>query len=184
MFWSENSVQISKSEKNFLIRSKNKIRKSFHGDYVSKIPSGIETPGNPQEDFSPVIPSGITSPIPMETNSKIPSGDIFPITSRDLSNIPEDTYATFYNSTSSVPTNPKVQLFEPDPTTYVKSNSNPISKTTITPPIKLNDSKIRQHIWIRIFNENQYHKDLKRYDGNENHWRKAKENWAAAISAA
>ena len=25
---------------------------------------------------------------------------------------------------------------------------------------------------------------MKRYDSNKNHWRKAKENWAAAISSA
>ena len=44
----------------------------------------------------------------MGTNFKITSGDILPIPSRDLSKIPEDTYATFYNSASSAPTNPKV----------------------------------------------------------------------------
>ena len=61
----------------------------------------------------------------------------FPIPSRDLSKIPEDTYAKFYNSASFAPFNPKVQLVKPDPTTYVKSNSGYISKTTITPPIQL-----------------------------------------------
>ena len=36
----------------------------------------------------------------MGTNFKIPSRDIFPITSRHLSKIPEDTHDTFYNSAS------------------------------------------------------------------------------------
>ena len=85
---------------------------------------------------------------------------------------------------SFAPANPMIQLFEPYPTTYVKSNSNSTSKTTITSPINIRDYKIRQQIWSRIFNDKQDHKDLKRYDGNENHWRKDKENWAAAISAA
>ena len=87
--------------------------------------------------FSPVIPSGITPLITMGTNSKIPSRDIFPIPSRDSSKIPEDTYATFYNSASFAPTNPKVQLVKLYPTTYVKYNSDFISENTITPPIKL-----------------------------------------------
>ena len=82
----------------------------------------------------------------MVTNFKIPSGDILTILSRDLSKILEDTYATFYNSASYTPTNPKVQLVKPYPTTYMKSNSDFISKTTITPPIKISDSKIRQQI--------------------------------------
>ena len=73
----------------------------------------------------------------MGNNSKIPSRDIFPINSRDLSNIPEDNYATFYNSVSFAPTNPKVHIVKPDPTTYVKSNSDYISETTITLPINL-----------------------------------------------
>ena len=120
----------------------------------------------------------------MGTNSKIPSGDILPIPSSDLSHIPEDNYATFYNSASSAPTNPKVHLVDPDPTTYVKSNSDSVYETTITPPIKLIDSNRRQQIWSRLFNDKQYPKDLKRYDGNENHWRNAKENWASAISAS
>ena len=182
-FCSENSVQNSKSGDNFSIRSRNKIGKRFHKDFVSKIPSVIETPKPPQDKFSPVIPSGITPPITMGTNSKIYSGDIFPIPSRSLSNITEDRYAAFYNSASLAPTNPKVQLVKLDPTTYVKSNSDYISKTTITPHIKLSNSNIFQHIWSLIFNNKQDPKDLKRCNGNENHWCKAKENWAAAISA-
>ena len=47
-----------------------------------------------------MIPSGITPLITMGTNFKIPSRDIFPITSRHLSKIPEDTHDTFYNSAS------------------------------------------------------------------------------------
>ena len=62
----------------------------------------------------------------MGNNSKIPSGGIFLITSWYLSNIPEDAYTTFYNSASSASTNPNVQLVEPDPTNYTKSNSDPI----------------------------------------------------------
>ena len=104
----------------------------------------------------------------MRTNFKIPSGDIFPIPSRYLSKIPEDTYATFYNSVYSASKNPKVQLVEPDPTIYVNYNSDSISKTTTTPPIKLSNSNIRQHIWSCIFNNIKDTKDLKMYDGNKN----------------
>ena len=127
-----------------------------------KIPFGIETPSPPQGNFSPVIPSAINSPIPMGTNSKIHSGDISPIPFRDLSKIPEYTYATFYNSTSSAPTNPKIQLVEPDPTTYLKSNSNSNYETTITSPIKISNYKICQQIWSRILNDKQDSKYLKR----------------------
>ena len=141
---SENSVQNSNYEENFLIILRNKIRKSFHKYSVSNILSGIETQKPPQDDFSPVINSGVTPPINMGTKFKIPYGDILPIPSGDLSKIPEDTYATFYKSASSTPTNPKVPLVEPDTTTYVNSNSDSTSKTTITPPINLSDSKIRQ----------------------------------------
>ena len=146
-----------------MIRPRNKTG-IFHKYSVSKILSDIETPNPPQDKFSPVIPSGITPLIPMGTNSKIPSSDIFPIPSRDLSKILEDTYATFYNSASSAPTDPNVQLVEPDPTTCVKYNSHYISKTTITPPINLSDSKICQQIWSHILSNKQYHKDIKRYD--------------------
>ena len=120
----------------------------------------------------------------MVTNYKITNGDMYLITFRDLSKILEDTYATFYSSTSSTSTKPNVQLVEPYPTTSVKSNSNSISETTITPPIKTSDSKILQNIWIHIFNEKQDPKELKRYDGNKNLWLKDKEHWAATISAA
>ena len=131
-----------------------------------------------------MINLGITSPIPVGTNSNITSGDIFTIPPRDLSKIPEDTYATFYNSMSSAPTNPNVKLVKPDPKTYVKSNSDSVSKTTITLPVKLSNSKIRQQICSCIFNNKQELKDIKKYNGNEKNWRKAKENWTAAISAA
>ena len=117
----------------------------------------------------------------MGTNSKNPSGDILPIPSKDLSKILTDNYATFYNSTSSAPTNPNVQLVEPYPTTYRKFNSDHISKTAITPPIKFSGSKIHQQILSHKFNDKKYPKDLKMYDGKENHWRKSKENCAAAI---
>ena len=49
---------------------------------------------------------------------------------------------------------------------------------------KLSESNISQQIWSCILNYKQEPKDLKRYNDNENHWRKAKENWADAISAA
>ena len=85
---------------------------------------------------------------------------------------------------SYAPTNPKVQLFELDPTTYMIYNYDSISETTITPHINLSDPKIFQQIWSQIFNDKQDPKYLKRYYGNENPCRKSKENWAAAISAA
>ena len=62
-----------------------------------------------------MIPSGITPPITIRNNSKIQSRDIFPIYSRDLSYIPEDNFAMFYNSASFAPTNPKVQMVKRDP---------------------------------------------------------------------
>ena len=83
-----------------------------------------------------------------------------------------------------MPTNPKVQLVKPYPTTYVKSNPDSISKTAITPPINLIESKILQKIWRCIFNNKQDTKYLKGWDGNENHWHKAKDNWDSAISTA
>ena len=88
----------------------------------------------------------------METNSMIPSCDILLIPYGYLSKTPEDAYDKLYNSASSAPTNPKVQLVEPDPTIYGKSKYDSISKNTITPAINLSDSKIHQHIWSRIFN--------------------------------
>ena len=84
---SENSVQNSNYEEDFLIILRNKIRKSFHKYSVSNILSGIETQKPPQDDFSPVITSGVTPPINMVTNSKIPSREIFPIPFRGLSKI-------------------------------------------------------------------------------------------------
>ena len=111
----------------------------------------------------------------MRTNYSIPSRDIFSIPPWDLSNITEYSYeSTPYKST---PTNSKVHLVDSDSLT-----SDP--STNPTTPTKLSNSKILQHTWSRIFNYKQYLKYLKRYDGNENHWLKAKENWAAAISAA
>ena len=92
----------------------------------------------------------------------------------DMSNISEDSYDfTAYKST---PTNSKVNLVESDSPT-----SNP--STNPTTPSKLNNFQIHQQIWSRIFSEKQYSKDLKRYNGSENHGIKAKENWAAIISA-
>ena len=93
----------------------------------------------------------------------------------------EDTYDTFYNSASSAPTNPKVQLVEPDPTTYVNSNYASIFKTTITPPIRISDYKICQQIQSCIFNDKQ---DTKYFNRYEIHWRNPKENWDFAISVA
>ena len=92
-----------------------------------------------------------------------------------MSKILEDSYeSTAYKST---PTNSSVHLADSDSPT-----SNP--STNPTTPIILSNSKIRQQIYIRILNEKQDPKDLKRYDGNENHWGEAKDNWADAISAA
>ena len=111
----------------------------------------------------------------MGTNSMISSGDIVFIPTKWISNITEDSYkSTAYKST---PANSKVHLVDSDSPT-----SDP--STNPTTPTKFRESKIFQQIWSCIFNEKQYPKDLKRYDGNENHWRKAKENWAAVISAA
>ena len=91
-----------------------------------------------------------------------------------MSNIPEDSYeSTAY---TSMPTNYKVHLVESDSPT-----SDP--STNPTTPTMLGDSNIFQHICIRIFNDKQYPKELKRYDVNKNLWHKAKENWDAAISA-
>ena len=182
-FCSYNYVHNFKSDENFSVILRNKIGKRYHKDSVSEILSSIETPNPPRDIFSHVIVSGSTPPITMGTNSKIPSGIILPVTYRGLSNILEDTYATFYNSASSSPINPKVHILKPDPTTYVKSNSDSISETTITSPINLSDSKILQQICSCIFNYKKYSKDLKRCYGNENHWRTAKDNWDSVISA-
>ena len=78
-------------------------------------------------------------------------------------------------------TNPKVHKLELDPTIYVKYNSNYIYETTITPPTKLSDSNICQQIWSCILNHIKYPNDFKRYDGNEKHWRKYKENWGFTV---
>ena len=148
-----------------------------------KITSGINTPSLPQDNFYPAISSGITFPISMGTNSKIPFSDIFLIPPRDLSKILEDTYAdTFYKSTSSASTNSKIHLVDPDSTTSVKYNSD--STPNPIPPLTISNSNIRQQIWIHIFNEKPDPKDLNMYDGKEIHCCKAKENWAAAISEA
>ena len=69
-------------DKNFLISSGNKSKINLPEDSFSKIPSGIDTPIPSEDKFNSVIPSisipsGITLPITMGTNSSIPSGDIF-----------------------------------------------------------------------------------------------------------
>ena len=76
-----------------------------------------------------------------------------------------------------MPTNYKVHLVESDSPT-----SDP--STNLTTHTMLGDSNIFQHICIRIFNDKKYPKELKRYDGNNNLWHKAKENWDADILAA
>ena len=109
----------------------------------------------------------------MQINSKIPFGDISLIPPRDLSNIPEDIYsATFYKSTSSTPTNLKIHLVNTYSTTSVKTNSG--STSDPIPPLNLSDFKIRQQIWIHIFNYKQDPKYLKRYNDNRNQFLKAK----------
>ena len=166
-FCSENYNQNSKPEENFSIRLENKTEKVLPEDSFSKIPSDIDTPSPPQDDFPPVIPSGIISPIPMGTNPKIPSGDFPPIPPRYLSKIPEDNIAaTSYKSTSSAPTDYKIHLVYPDTATTV----NPITDSTSNPipNIKLRESNIRQKICSRTLNKKQEPKDLKRYDGNKN----------------
>ena len=92
-----------------------------------------------------------------------------------MSNITEYSYeSTPYKST---PTNSMVHIVDSDSLT-----SDP--STNPTTPTKISNYEILQQIWSLILNYKQYLKDLKRYDGNENHWRKAKENWAAVISTA
>ena len=95
-FCSDNYFHHSKFDEYFLIRSRNKIEnilpKHFlFGDSVCyrdpKLPIGL---------FFSCDSSGITSMIPMETNYNIPFSDILPISPRNWSKIPEDTYtATF-----------------------------------------------------------------------------------------
>ena len=78
----------------------------------------------------------------MLNNSNIPSGDIFPIHPRNLSKIPEDTYATtLYKSTFPAPNNSKIHLVDPYYKTSIKSKSDYTSNTI--PPIKLRNYKIR-----------------------------------------
>ena len=110
-----------------------------------------------------MIPSGTIYLITMGNNSNITSGDFFLISPRDFYKIPEDTIAvTFYKSTPSAPTNYKIHLVDPYPTTSVETKtdytSNPISH------LKLSDSKIRQQTCSRIFNYRQDPKYLKRYN--------------------
>ena len=156
-FCLENSDQNSKSEENSLIRSRNEIKNVLLEDSFSKIPSGIKTPSPPQDNFPPVIPSWIISPIPMGTSSKIPSGDFFPITPGNLSKIPEDTIdATFKKSTSSAHTDYKIHLVDPGPKTTAKPNSN--STSNPIPHIKLRNYNIRQQILSCIFNDKKDHK--------------------------
>ena len=88
----------------------------------------------------------------MGTNSKIPSGDFFPVPPRDFSKIPDDTIdATFNKSTSSAHTNYKIHLVDPGPTTTANPNSDSTSNTI--PHLKLSDFKICQQIWSPIFND-------------------------------
>ena len=138
------------------------------------------TPSPPHKNFTPVIPSGVTYQNNMGTNSKITSGDIFLIPPRYFSKNSEDTYAaTFYKSMSSAPTHYKIHLIDPYSTTSVKSNSDSTSNPITH--LNLGNSNIRQHIWSLIFNDKQDPKDPNKYNGNKNHWRKAKENWVVAI---
>ena len=150
-------------------------------DSVSKIPSGINSSIASQDNYNSEFPSGINSPIPLGTNynSTMPSGDTFSITPRDMSKTPSgDTY-------NSIPTNSKVHLVNPK---YL--STNPSMSPSMVPSIvstnlpKFRNYMIIQQIYNNIFNGKQEPKDLKRYDCNGNHWRKAMENWTAAISAA
>ena len=178
MFCSENSHQNSKSEENFSIRSGNKIE-----NVLPEYSVRYQDPNSPTGRFSPVIPSGIIYPIPVGNNSKIPSSDFFPIPPRYFSKIPEDAISdTSYKSTSSTPTDYKIHLLYPDSATTVKPYSG--STSNLIPNIKLKNSKIYQQILSQLFNDKQEPKDIKRCDGNDKNWRKAKENWAATISAA
>ena len=95
-FCSDNYAQNYKLDENILIRSGNKIKNILSGDSFSKNMSGIDNLIPPQENYPPVIRSGITSTIPIGNNSNIPSGNVSPIPPSDLSKIPEDIYtATF-----------------------------------------------------------------------------------------
>ena len=180
-FCSDNYFHNSKSDEYFLIRSRNKIENILPKHFL--FGDSVCYASSPQDYFSPVIPSGITSMIPMETNYNIPFSDILPISPRNWSKIPEDTYpATFYKFTSSAPTNSKIHLINPYSTTSIKSNSD--STFDSIPPLKLSNSNTHQQNCSHIFNDKQDPKDLKRYYGNEKHWHKAKETWASAISAA
>ena len=78
---------------------------------------------------------------------------------------------TLYKST---PTNSKVHLMDSD-----SLASDP--STNPTTPTNIRNSKTLKQIWSHIFNYKHYLKDLKRYEGNENHLCKTKENWDAAI---
>ena len=152
-------------DENFSISMGNKSKIVLPGDSFSKIPSEMDTPIPSQDKFNYVILSGITLPITMGTNYSIPSGNILLISPWGMSNTTEYSYdSTPYKCT---PTNSKVHLVD-----SYSLTSDP--STNPTTPTKLRYSKIRQHIWICIFNEKQDPKNLKRYDVTKNHWRMAK----------
>ena len=117
---------------------------------------------------------GLIHQFPWVIIIQFPTG-YFLIFPKDMSNILEYSYgSTSYKYT---PTNSKVYLVDSDYPTYEPS-TNP------TKPTKISRSNILQHIWSGIFNDKQEPKDRTIYNGNDNHWRKAKEKWDAAISAA
>ena len=71
-----------------------------------------------------MIPSGIIFLISVGANSKISSGDLFPISPRDLFKITEDNiYATLNKYTSYAHTNYKIHLVNTGPTTTPNTNS-------------------------------------------------------------
>ena len=119
------------------------------------------------------------STIPSMDNSTIPSVDNSTITSMY-------TYTVHSGDNSQIPSwdNSDIHSLE----TVYSSNSMRSVKSNITSMVlmsspKISNGNIRQQIWIRILNNKQDPKDLKRYNFNYNHWRKVKDKWAASVYA-
>ena len=168
--WSEENFSISLGNKSEMILT----------EYSSlKIPLGFNSSIPLEENYNSVIPSRINSLIPLgkNYNPTIPSRGIFLIPPRDISKI---TSGCSYKYT---PNNYKVNLVDPEYLPiYPLMIPYMIPSIVYTNIPNNSNSKIREQIWIRIFNNKQGPKDLKWCGGNENHWRKAKDNWSVAVS--
>ena len=165
-----------------MIRSGTKNQICFTRRYLFKYSVHYRYPQLPAGQFSPLISSGIISLILMGTNSEITSGDFFSVPPRDFLRYQNILFLLHS-------TNPLLLHLPTTRYTYSIQILQPtLSQTLILPPIQYhilrsattrssNRSGVAYSITNKIIRTS-------RVNMEKNYWRKAKKNWAAAISEA